>query len=194
MALRILSGGLSDPEKAAESEMNAAARIRALCLPLPSPDRAEALLPSLTLMGPSIAGRAEALVIRRLGATWPAILAGTPLPIYANGDAALALDLLYDATVLWCCALTVPLLAQFVPTLEKSEVITVQRDLSWEAMRVRYVADAQAALGLLRPVTVTPALSMTHPYATIIDPAADPDNILVPSWRGGVRQAWGDAG
>lgn len=163
MNLRILTG----PDDLAS--------VRALVLSMAPPDRAQALLPDALIQSPAIGYKAEAMVIRRVGLDWTAILAGNAPASYAGGDPGTAQALLIGATVLYCCAYLCPMLRQIVPTMEKSEVISTTWGIDWAEMEQSWIKEAQTSLGLLKTARTVPALTLGRPTPAPTDPdAIDP--------------------
>jgi|SRR5581483_1765783 len=142
-----------------------------------NPARAQVLLPDATIQQYSILGRAEMQVITSIGPDWRAILAGTAPSQYAGGDAVMARQLLLDATVMYVCANLCNVLRQLVPTMEKSEIISVTRDLTWSDLQTDYIAQAGGALHFLLPVVPAPAMVLGVPAVQPSDPAFDPQSV-----------------
>ncbi len=148
--------------------------VRSLVLSLLPPAISLIWLPDALLSSATVGGRAELVVIRRLGTDWVAIQAGTAPVIYASGMPSLAHDLLHSACVLYTCSFLCPMMRQIVAKQEKSELIERQLDLSWSASAKEFLAQAQETLGLLSPQTSVAGLRLAVRTPALIDPAATP--------------------
>lgn len=151
------------------------AQVRALLFPLVSPATATLLLPDSIIALFPVAGRAEQMVISRVGPDWTLIVAGMAPAKYALGDPITALALLKSAAMMLCCSYLCVQMKQLVPTAEKDELINVTRDLDWTALQTEYLQQAQIDLGLLAGTgDVAPAFQLARPGVMGIDPDADP--------------------
>ncbi len=147
--------------------------IRATCMSMVKPDRAQRLVPDSTIMGPNVAFRAEFLVKRRIGTEWPLIVQGIAPVQYAGGDPVAAQWLTRSAVMMFICSFLCPILKQIIPKQEESEIIRITRDLDWTKMQAEYLSQAQMDMSLVKSlVNIVPGMLMSHPLATSIDPDA----------------------
>ncbi len=144
--------------------------IRATCMSMVKPDRAQRLVPNSTIFAANVGYRAEFLVKRRIGIDWPLIVAGTAPATYAGGDPIAAQWLTRSAVIMFVCSFLCPVLKQIIPKQEESEVIRITRDLDWTKM---HLSQAQMDMSLVKGlVNIVPGMLMAHPLATSIDPDA----------------------
>lgn len=145
--------------------------VRLLALPTKSAAQALKLLPSSTIELPSVGGRAEAIVMERLGADW-LLFAAADAParipaVYAQGDGILALTLCHDALVQFACAqlIAIGFLQQLIPSTVRMLDQQVTRVVDWETRKADYAAQGYAALALLRRPTPVPHRRFISPAA-----------------------------
>lgn len=137
--------------------------------------RAKELVTDGTLQSFQIIGRAEQLVIRRIGTDWVSIKNGIAPVVYAGGDPISAQSLLRDAVIMLSCSFLCPLLKQIIPKTENGELVTVARDLDFTKLQTEYQKQANIALALIKPVVSVSGLTMSHPWPQPSDPD-NPDN------------------
>jgi len=128
--------------------------IRALLLPLVPVARSSSTIPDSTIMLPSVGGRAEAIVIERLGADWLLFATeGSTIPSsYAQGDPVMAKQLVHDALVQFACAqlLSTGMFAQLVPIMRRSADQSYSLGVDWKCQHGSFMTAGYQALYLLR--------------------------------------------
>jgi hypothetical protein len=143
--------------------------VRALLLPTQDPEDLTTLVPDTTILLPSVGGRAEAIVMQRLGNDWPMFanyLANRILPAYyAQGNAALAYQLCHDALTAFCCcqliALGVP--QQIVAGSTSIDSVSSTYAIDWEKRRADLEKQGYDALNLLRRAFPIPGRQFLSP-------------------------------
>jgi hypothetical protein len=144
--------------------------VRALLLPLQSPANQVNILPNTTIQLPSVGGRAEALVITRLGLDWQlfALYPNATIPAYyAQGDPITALGLVHDALVQFSCMQLIALgfAQQLVPIMTRTADQQQTLAIKWDQRRQDFAADGYAALYLLRRPQPVAGRSFISPSA-----------------------------
>lgn len=144
--------------------------VRAFLLPQFTAANQVATLPNLTIQLPSVGGRAEAMVIERLGldwllfAQWPA----TTIPSsYAQGDPVTANLLLHDALVQFSCMQLIALgfAQQLIPTSTRTASQTDTIAINWDKRRGDFECEGYKALNLLRRPQPVAGRSFISPSA-----------------------------
>jgi hypothetical protein len=144
--------------------------VRALLLPLQSPANQVTILPNTTIQLASVGGRAEALVITRLGLDWQlfALYPNATIPAYyAQGDPITALGLVHDALVQFSCMQLIALgfAQQLVPIMTRTADQQQTLAIKWDQRRQDFAADGYAALYLLRRPQPVAGRSFISPSA-----------------------------